>query len=316
MQGSFPLTVYDLNVNRVGKNAPSFINIDYDGFFWFSEAVDFSKTDGDVFYYEHNPTNPDESGRLELENNVLYPVHGKGGNMSYRTGFAMAADNMGSKTFMVHQGGGKGTSTNFYLMPGSITKAIESYSGVGGSIVTNRTGVTDSDDIDLIQWDGSTNQYLWGGHLTKDNPADQRAKIGPYTYAVPNGKTVEYLMWADDGFFLDEITVDSEPIASLSDSGQLVYDGNTPFDCDGTEKEIMAGGVKIGTLKASSPYGPYVFKFEPVMANHKIHVTWKPIVAPTGLRSDASPYAMLLFFGLLLGAVPAARRRRKGVDAL
>lgn len=78
----------------------------------------------------------------------------------------------------------------------------------------------------------------------------------PYTYAVPNGKSVTYKMTPDDGFELNTLKVDG-------------------YDVDNYTVYYKDGSITSGDTVLEKPVDYYTYTFDEATADHTIAVDWK-----------------------------------------
>lgn len=221
VNGTFFLTVFDLNVNRLGNSTENIAQAasNYD----FSERIAVDGSQYDVYY---------NTSKLTRSGNDIYPRGNNGGSHSYESGVVIVAN--GSATFTAYQAGGRNLETNFVVMPrGGINHPITSYSGYGGSIATAVSGKAE----DIVP---GASSYLDGGMIGSER-----------TYAIPAGKTVQYLLKPDDNTYqLKHIEIDGSIInsADAASNSQITDNGD----------------------------GSFIYTFTNVGTTHKIAVFWEP----------------------------------------
>lgn len=218
VNGTFPVTIWDLNVNREGLNASSYRNIVEEAdHYSFSEAV-LVPNAHDAYYLG----GPNMRLKVSSDGLAIMPIQ-SGGNNSYETGIAAVATG-GSFSFTAINGG---PNTEYYLMPrDGITADITSFSGYGGSIATATSGLLD--DINP-----ANAKYLDGGKVDS-----------PRKYDVPAGKSVTYKMAPEDGYQLNKVYVDNREVdvSDLSglEGGAYAY----TFNSVGTTHKISVSWKK------------------------------------------------------------------------
>ena len=245
--GTFAFTIFDLNQN---KSNTSWENItDAENHYTFSEYV---TVDGSAYNVYYN------TARMTKTGSDIYPQSGNGGGHSYETGIAFLARSGAS--LIGYNGGGMGPGeTSFYIMPrAGINHPITSYSGDGGSISTTTTGAWDTTGTSPAVPTGATE--LSGGTVTS-----------PYTYGVPAGKQVSYLIKPNQGYALDTISVDDKQLVSYDANTQTYIHGNTYTEYSNLKDN--SGNPVSDSLNGSESY--YLYTFQVVNDTHHISVTWR-----------------------------------------
>ena len=254
VDGTFLLTVNDINVNRVNQSSRNIVN--YSDYIWFTERVRIPNIAYyDVYYPSGGALTPDGS-------DIYNPIDGSndgGGRDPYRSGIAVQARS-GFSFIAYNSGGNNGYNTEFDLMPrDGINHIITSYSGYGGSIATATSGKA----ADILE-DGQ--KYLPGG-----------TEAAPRTYAVPAGKQVSYLIKPDQGYVLDTISVDGKNLVSYDANTQMyIHEDSYP---EYSNLKDNSGNAVTPALTGDESY--YLYTFPAVEGTHRISVTWLPVLSVT-----------------------------------
>ena len=199
----------------------------------FTPSADTYKSEVTDVYYVFGP-NVYDSWAAKREGAGVVGV--SGGTNSYNSGFAIAGD--ASSGIVIHTrtsasfNTGRNQGLIMCLLPGGITHASTSSSGVGGKIELWADGKVDS-DVDKL--DGGT--------------AEQKR-----TYDIPYGKAVTYKITPDDGYELTELKAGIDGALAVVEPTRTVYKDDDvtidhyEFDFAGTNtghQEIQASWRSI-----------------------------------------------------------------------
>lgn len=271
---TFVLSVYDLNLNKTTSGWYGRI-YDADNHERFSEMAKLKNGFGDVYY--------NSNGNIVKLNGTT--LRGNGGGVSWASGFAGVVKASGA-TFTICAGGGAGSGAGsegaeLFIMTrsdrnDSITHAVTSDSGIGGSISTTTTGAWDTTGTSPEVPAGA--KELPGGTATK-----------PYTYDVPSGKQVSYLIKPDQGYVLDTISVDGKDLVSYDAKTQTYIHGNKYPEY--LNLKDNSGNAVTPALTGDESY--YLYTFPAVNDTHRISVTWRQVPTLTVTKTITGDLANL-----------------------